>query len=126
MRSKHVPAAILRWEDQVRRSGCAVTGQSRVEPAESGDIQIHHVLGEQAVRNKEKVGGWYILPLHWRLHDPSSDLDVNITRNRNAFTDKYGTEKYLFFRLLFAFWVAGMEVPVPVEVLNAIAAHSER
>ena len=126
MRSKPVPAEILRWEDLVRRSGCAVTGQNRQEPAESCDIQIHHVLGEQAIRNKVKVGGWYILPLHWRIHDMSSNIKPNITHHRKAFCEKYGTEKYLFFRLLFAFWVAGIEVPVPTDVLNAIAAHSER
>lgn len=126
MRSKYVPAEILRWEDLVRRSGCCVTGQNQEQPTEPHGIQIHHVLGEQARLNGVKVGGWYILPLHWRLHDPNADFPINITRNREGFTTKYGAEKYLFFRMLFAFRVAEIAVPIPGDVLNAISLHSRR
>lgn len=110
----------------MRRCGCIVTGHHQPEPVEPHGIQIHHVLGEQARRGKVKVGGWYILPLHWRMHDISSGVSVNVTTHRAAFVEKYGSEKFLFFKMLFAFWVAGIAVPVPTDVLNAIAEHSER
>jgi hypothetical protein len=113
-------AAQTRWRETVRRVGCIATGSVNHEPTEPGDIQIHHVLGQSAVRNGVPVGHWFILPLHWRLHDIASDYPVNITTSKTRFLQQYGSEKNLFMKMIYGFLMAGIELPFDMAVLNAI------
>lgn len=111
MKSK--PAAAKRWEQMVAEYGCIVTR----EP----NVQIHHVAGRSARHNKIDIGWYYILPLTPRLHDVSSNHPMNVTLWKNRFEKEYGTQNDLFFQMLNALMEQGKEIPVPDEVIDAIA-----
>jgi hypothetical protein len=110
----------VRWRETVRRVGCIATGGVNAEPTEPGDIQIHHVLGQSAKRDGEAIGHWFILPLHWRLHDIGSDYPVNVTTSKPRFVQQYGSEKSLFMKMIYSLLMAGIALPFDMAVLNAI------
>lgn len=110
-----------RWREMVRRVGCICTGGEAQEPTEPVDIEIHHCLGATARVNRVDVGHWYILPLHWRLHNIASDFPDNITRDKIRFTQAFGSEKSLFMKMIYSFLMTGIELPFDIAVLNAIA-----
>ena len=114
-------AAQVRWRETVRNVGCIATGDQFLEPVDTGMIEAHHCLGASAVRNKVPIGHWYVLPLHWRLHNISSSWFGNITTNKKSFIGTYGTEKSLFMKMIYGFLMAGIEIPFNNDVLNAIA-----
>ena len=109
-----------RWRETVRRVGCIATGADLAEPIEPGMVEIHHCLGASAVRDKVAVGHWYVLPLHFRLHNIASDYPVNITNDKPRFTQAYGSEKALFMTMIYGFVMAGIALPFEMDVLNAI------
>ena len=111
MKSK--PAPVKRWEQQVADYGCVVTREPQV--------QIHHVKGRTFKHDKVLIGPWYILPLTPRLHDVGSNNAFNVTHWKKRFEIEYGTQNQLFFQMVNAMLEQGQEVPVPDDVLDAIA-----
>ena len=97
----------------VRQYGCVV---SRELP-----VQVHHVKGRKYKNNKVLIGPYYILPLAWRYHDVHSNNPHNVTHWKHKFQEEFGTQNQLFFQMLNALMEQGKEIPVPEEVIDAIA-----
>ena len=112
-----ITAEQKRWESTVREFGCVLFGNDQ---GEHGAIQIHHVVGLTAKKDGVLIGPWYILSLHWRLHDPRSSHSMNITNRRKDFLAKYGTEKELFLKMISDMREQGRTIPFGADVLSAI------
>lgn len=112
-----ITAEQKRWESTVREFGCVLMGNDQ---GEYGAIQIHHVVGLTAKQDKVLIGPWYILSLHWRLHDPRSSFTTNITNRRKDFLAEYGSEKELFLKMLSDMQEQGIAIPFGADVLAAI------
>ena len=69
--------------------GCVITG-------DKWNLQLHHCVGRSYVQNKVPIGHWFVLPLHWRLHDTHSGSIVNVTHFRKNFSEMYGLQRDLF------------------------------
>lgn len=108
-------AAQKRWRETVAGFGCVAT---HADPAH---CQIHHVVGRTGKHNRVPIGHWFILPLHWRLHDIHSDDKHNVTHYRLAFCRKYGSQRRLFIAMCVALLATGHALPFEMDVLNAIA-----
>ena len=107
-------AAMRKWQDDVRQFGCVATG------ADPAHCQLHHVHGATYKHNKVLIGPWFILPLHHKLHDIRSNDPRNVTNFPAAFTLKYGPQHMLFLKMITTMLARGIELPFPMEVLNAI------
>jgi len=81
-----------RWLNIVAEYACIATGFY--------NTQLHHVKGRTAKHNKVAIGHIWILPLHFNLHDVSSNSKYNVTHYPKRFEEKYGTQKNLFFKLV--------------------------
>ena len=112
-----ITAAQKRWEATVRNHGCVCMGDDQ---GEYGAVQIHHVVGLTARQDKVLIGPWYIIGLHWRLHDPQSSYNLNITNRRKDFLAEYDTEKELFLKMLSDMKGRGIAIPFGGDVLDAI------
>lgn len=108
---------VQKWEDMCRQYGCVV---SREVP-----VQIHHIKGRKfkLKHNFETllVGPWLIIPLAPRYHDVHSNNPHNVTHHKKAFEAEFGTQVELFFQMMNALTEQGKEIPVPDEVIDAIA-----
>lgn len=93
--------------------GCVITGDFY-------NIQRHHVYGVTYKHNKILIGPWYILPLHFILHDLKSVEPVNVTHNRTLFTKEYGLQKDLFYKMCRDMESSGIELPFGEDVFMAI------
>ena len=84
-----------RWLELVAyRLPCIVSG-------ETYSNQIHHCLGRTAkVKGVGNIGHWFILPLAWEYHDVASNSEYNVTHHKQAFADRFGTEKDLFIDVI--------------------------
>lgn len=114
MQSKRKTAAQKRWEDSVRELGCIAT---RADPAH---VQVHHVAGFTYQHMGETIGPWFVLPIHWSLHDPNSGDPMNVTHYPKRFCEKYGTQAQLFAKVVYAMSFRGIEIPFSMDVYNAI------
>ena len=85
-----------------------------------GRIQIHHVAGKSYKNNKIHIGYWFLLPLPWSLHDPNSPDELNITKYRKRFTDEFGTQRELYFKMVDRLRRNNKPVP-PLDIMGAIA-----
>ena len=111
-----------RWLKLVaERLPCIVSGESYSK-------QIHHCLGRTAkVKGVGNIGHWFILPLAWEYHDVASNSEYNVTHHKQAFTDRFGTEKDLFMDVVYklgflAKWDKSINTDdfPPQEVVDAI------
>lgn len=109
-------AAQKRWSASVREIGCIVTG------ADQAHVQMHHVAGRSGMHNGEWIGEWFILPLHWHLHDVHSGDPINVTHFPGRFTQQYGTQRGLFAKVVYAMSILEVEIPFSMDVYNAIQA----
>ena len=78
------------FEELVRTIGCIITG--------SPHPQIHHVKGRTFKHNKILIGPWYILPLHYDLHNGSHPNAYH--NSKHGFIAAYGHPRYLFKQVL--------------------------
>lgn len=113
MRSKgnQPKAEEKKWLEAIGNQACIVTSSS--------NIQVHHMFGASAKRDKLRVGHWAILPLSVELHDISSNHPHNITLHKKQFVENYGTEIELFSKLIELRIMNDLWVP-PQEIINAI------
>ncbi len=82
--------------------------------------QIHHVVGRKGKQNKVDIGEWFILPLPIRLHDVSSNNELNVTHYHHRFTDAFGLQSELFKEMIESMVETGAELPFGDDVINAI------
>jgi hypothetical protein len=93
------------------------------------DIQLHHVVGRSAKYNKIDIGHWWILPLSIELHDVASNHPCNVTHYKKCFEERYGTQKKLFQRMVYAikadmydgYTKMDLEALPPREVMESIS-----
>lgn len=97
------------FQSETMSLGCIITGDKH-------NIQLHHVVGRSYVQNKVHVGHYFVNPLHFSLHDISSNSMLNVTYYRKNFTQRYGLQKDLYLNR-----VVQYELSVPEEVLEAIS-----
>jgi hypothetical protein len=90
---------------------------------EFGKWQIHHALGRSAKNNKVPIGHEFILPVHFDLHDVSSNHELNVTHCKKAFVKEFGTQRELFSTMYHSMQEEGYTVPSK-EVFNAIMSTS--
>jgi hypothetical protein len=82
-------------------------------------IQLHHVMGRSAKKNKVAIGHEFILPLPFELHDVSSNDPENVTHHKKAFVKKYGSQSGLFEIMFLDMLDRGYKVP-SFDIYNAI------
>ena len=99
---------VQKWLTTVAAHGCVITGDKY-------NIQLHHILGRTAKRDKQPIGLWYVLPLHWSYHDVASNHPLNVTHHKKAFVDQFGSQKELFLEMCY-----DIKSYPPAEVLAAI------
>ena len=104
------------FQDNIRSVGCPITDDRY-------NIQLHHVVGRSYVQNKIPIGHWFVLPLHFILHDVSSDHPCNVTHFRHQFVSTYGTQVELYLKCLNKMEVFGMPIP-DTTIIEAIKSTS--
>lgn len=103
-----------RWLDRLAQHGCVITGARQ-------PIQLHHCMGRAARSQRLHIGRWFVLPLHFDLHDVSSSHPHNVTHRRRAFVEAYGRECDLFLKLC-RLLERAEPLPFGQDVLDAILA----
>lgn len=102
------------WLDILGQVPCVVSG--------SDHTQLHHCVRRKAKHNKVPIGEWFVIPLHPRYHDVSSDNPFNVTHWKNRFEIEFGTQRDLFSKMVDQLREAGHPVPADF-ILEAIEAY---
>ncbi|KKL70597.1 hypothetical protein LCGC14_2103320 [marine sediment metagenome] len=58
------------WREQVRGLGSIISGSK-------GVVEVHHPAGRTAIRNKEPIGHWFVLPLAPHEHTLIAGTDMD-------------------------------------------------
>ncbi|MGR3303783.1 MAG: hypothetical protein ACUZ8I_14960 [Candidatus Scalindua sp.] len=85
-----------------------------------GLTQFHHVAGRTYKQNKIHIGGYFIIPLPFELHDISSDSLLNVTHYRNSFTKVYGNQRDLWLDMIEWMQREGWKLPFGQDVIDAV------
>lgn len=111
-------AAQKKWMGTISKwyEGCGYT-QSRLNQY---SYQLHHCGGRKLKHNKVAIGGWFILPLPFEMHDVSSNNMFNVTHFKNRFTDKFGLQSELFKEMIDSMVEFGYDLPFGQDVIDAI------
>lgn len=87
-------------------------------------IQRHHIFGKEAKRKIDfettNVGHCAILPIPFELHDVSSNNKLNVTHNKKAFENTFGTQNELLADMVKQMRELGYHVPFDDELIDAL------
>jgi hypothetical protein len=86
-------------------------------------IELHHVVGRSAKRNKVAIGHEFILPVPFMLHNVMSNHKDNVTNFKKNFVKRFGTQRNLFATMIGSMAEQGYIVPDDI-ILDAIGATS--
>lgn len=86
------------------------------------EMQRHHVLGRSAKHNKVHIGHWFVIPVPYELHEEHEDHEFHVGKHKHKFTEKYGKQSDIFFKMCEIMRFQGYFQPVPFEAHSAIMA----